>query len=80
MRYLLRKVVLYVFIAWAAITMNFLIPRLMPGDPVSLLVDRVQGRVDPEAIAALRGGVGRSGAHRETPELADIGAHDPGGF
>jgi peptide/nickel transport system permease protein len=63
MRYLFRKIVLYMFIAWAAITMNFLIPRLMPGDPVSLLVDRVQGQVDPEAIDALREAFGLSDAN-----------------
>lgn len=54
MKYLLRKAVLYVFIAWAAITLNFLIPRLMPGDPVSTLIDKLHGQVDPAAINALR--------------------------
>lgn len=53
MKYLLRKVMLYVFIAWAALTMNFLIPRLMPGDPVALLVERLQGRIDPAAMDAI---------------------------
>ena len=53
MKYLLRKVLLYVFIAWAALTMNFLIPRLMPGDPVSLLVERLNGRIDPAAMSAI---------------------------
>jgi peptide/nickel transport system permease protein len=52
-KYLLRKVLLYAFIAWAALTMNFLIPRLMPGDPVSLLVERLNGRIDPDAMAAI---------------------------
>lgn len=63
MRYLLGKIILYVFIAWAAITMNFLMPRLMPGDPVNLLVDRVKGQVDPEAIDALREAFGLSNAN-----------------
>ncbi|NED97983.1 ABC transporter permease [Phytoactinopolyspora alkaliphila] len=63
MRYLLRKLVLYAFIAWAAVTMNFLIPRLMPGDPVTLLVDRVQGQVDPAAVEALREAFGLSDAN-----------------
>lgn len=53
MKYLLRKIALYAFIAWAALTMNFLIPRLMPGDPVSLLVERLNGRIDPEATSAI---------------------------
>ena len=38
MRFLLRKIGLYAFIAWAALTLNFLIPSLMPGDPVSILI------------------------------------------
>jgi peptide/nickel transport system permease protein len=39
---------------WASLTLNFLIPRLMPGDPVLLLIARLQGRVNPEGIQALR--------------------------
>lgn len=54
MKYLLRKVMLYVFIAWAAITLNFAIPRLMPGDPIDLLMERTQGDLDPAALDALR--------------------------
>jgi len=68
-KYLLRKVLLYVFIAWAALTMNFLIPRLMPGDPVSLLVERLNGRVDPAAMAAIAESYGITDA----PLLAQYG-------
>lgn len=63
MRYLLRKSALYLFIAWAAITMNFLIPRLMPGDPITVLVDRVRGQVDPAALDALAEAYGLSDAN-----------------
>src|SRR5215813_7708302 len=34
MRYVLRKVALFVITLWAAITLNFALPRLMPGSPV----------------------------------------------
>lgn len=34
MRYALRKTVLFVITLWAAITLNFVLPRLMPGSPV----------------------------------------------
>lgn len=34
MRYLLRKVALFIVTLWAAITLNFVLPRLMPGSPV----------------------------------------------
>ena len=53
MKFLLRKVMLYVFIAWAALTLNFLIPRLMPGDPMVLLMERTEGRLDPGALEAM---------------------------
>ncbi|MGH3586894.1 MAG: ABC transporter permease, partial [Pseudonocardia sp.] len=69
MKYLLRKVLLYVFIAWAALTMNFLIPRLMPGDPISLLVERLNGRVDPAAMSAIAESYGITDA----PLLAQYG-------
>lgn len=54
MRYLLRRIGFYLVALWAALSLNFLIPRLMPGDPVLLLVGRLQGQVDPRAIQALR--------------------------
>lgn len=62
MKYLLRKLGLYVFIAWAAVTLNFLVPRLMPGDPVGLLINKLHGNVDPNAIAALRKAFGLTNA------------------
>ncbi len=34
MRYVVRKTVLFVLTLWAAITLNFILPRLMPGSPV----------------------------------------------
>lgn len=53
MRYLLRKIALYAFIAWAALTLNFLIPRLMPGDPVSILLAGSEGQIEPKARDAI---------------------------
>src|SRR4051794_40460022 len=43
----------YVFTAWAALTLNFLIPRLMPGNPASVLMIRFQGRLGPDAEKSL---------------------------
>ena len=34
MNYLLRKLMLFFITLWAAITLNFILPRLMPGSPV----------------------------------------------
>ena len=33
MRYLLRRAGFYLIALWAAVTFNFIIPRLMPGNP-----------------------------------------------
>ena len=40
--------------AWAALTLNFFIPRLMPGDPAAIIFARFRGKLKPEAINALR--------------------------
>ena len=44
----------YLFTAWAAITLNFFIPRMVPGDPVQSLISRNQGRISADAVASLR--------------------------
>jgi peptide/nickel transport system permease protein len=53
MTFLLRRLAFYLFTAWAAITINFLVPRLMPGDPVQSLIARAQGQLDTDAIQSL---------------------------
>jgi ABC-type microcin C transport system permease subunit YejB len=49
MSYLARRFGFYLVTAWAAITMNFFIPRLMPGNPAQILVSRLsaQGPITP---------------------------------
>ena len=54
MPYLLRKLLLLLFTAWVAISLNFALPRLMPGDPVGVRLSQSQGRLGPEAVEALR--------------------------
>ncbi|BCJ69009.1 ABC transporter permease [Polymorphospora rubra] len=53
MRFLLQRIAFYLFTAWAAITLNFFIPRMIPGDPVRSLVARYQGQLSTEAMASL---------------------------
>lgn len=53
MKYLLQRVAFYLFTAWAAITINFFIPRMIPGDPVQLLMAKFQGQISPEAASSL---------------------------
>ncbi|WP_437581767.1 ABC transporter permease [Sorangium sp. So ce887] len=61
MRYLLRQLGLYFIAAWASLTLNFLIPRLMPGDPATAMFARFRGQLQPEAIDALRKAFGFTG-------------------
>ena len=53
-RYALRRMAFYLIAFWAAITLNFLLPRLMPSDPATVLFARFQGRLKPEALEALK--------------------------
>ncbi|WP_309064509.1 ABC transporter permease [Microbacterium sp.] len=54
MRFILRRLGFYVVAFWLSITLNFLLPRLMPGDPVSRMLSRSQGRLDPDQVESLR--------------------------
>ncbi|HEY1175190.1 MAG TPA: ABC transporter permease, partial [Phytomonospora sp.] len=53
MTFLLRRFVFYVVTAWAAITLNFFIPRMLPGNPVQSLINRYQGQLSTDATQAL---------------------------
>ena len=48
MRWFVRRLVFYFFAIWVALTINFLLPRLMPGDPLAGLLQNL----DPSQLAA----------------------------
>jgi peptide/nickel transport system permease protein len=50
MRYLLRRLGFFVLTLWAALTLNFFIPRFMPGSPLQALRDRTHNRLSPVAL------------------------------
>ena len=52
--FLARRLGFYLIAAFAALTLNFIIPRLMPGDPASIIFARFKGKLKPEAIDAMR--------------------------
>ncbi|WP_440102981.1 ABC transporter permease [Glutamicibacter mishrai] len=54
MSFLLRRLGFYLLAFWASITLNFLLPRLMPGDPVTRMLSRSQQRLEPQQVEALR--------------------------
>ena len=62
MNYILRRFGFYLAAFWVSITLNFFLPRLMPGDPVSRMVARLQGEIRPDQIEALRTSFGLSDA------------------
>jgi peptide/nickel transport system permease protein len=53
MRLITRRIVLYLLTAIVAITVNFFIPRLMPGNPVEAAIGHMQSRVTASTIRAL---------------------------
>jgi peptide/nickel transport system permease protein len=52
-RYLARRLGFFAVTLWAALTINFFIPRLMPGNPAEALIGRFHGRVSGQALHAL---------------------------
>jgi peptide/nickel transport system permease protein len=59
--YLVRRLAFYALAVWASVTLAFLLPRLMPGDPATALFARYHGKLQPEAMAALRATLGFGG-------------------
>ncbi|MDP9794640.1 peptide/nickel transport system permease protein [Catenuloplanes nepalensis] len=53
MKHILQRIAFYLFTAWAAITLNFFIPRMIPGDPVRSMISRYQGQLNADSIQSL---------------------------
>lgn len=53
MRYFLERLGFFALSLWAAVTINFILPRLMPGNPAVLMIGRFKGQISPRAIHAL---------------------------
>ena len=53
MRYVIRRFRALLITCWVALTVNFALPRLMPGNPVETMFARYQGKVSPSAISAM---------------------------
>ena len=66
MRFYLKKIGFYLVALFAALTLNFAIPRLMPGDPVSAVLTRLASRggtVAPETREAITAMLGQGGGN-----------------
>ncbi len=53
MRVIARRLLFYIVTAILAVTVDFFIPRLMPGNPVEAVLAHLQGQVTPSTIHSL---------------------------
>ncbi len=53
MKYVLRRLGFFVVTLWACLTINFVVPRLMPGNPAIAMMARFKGRVNGSVLHAL---------------------------
>lgn len=62
MTYIYRRIAFYIVTLWAALTLNFILPRLMPGSPYDFLVGkyRDQIRLNPHFLDSLKVELGAS--------------------
>lgn len=62
MRFILRRLGFYLLAVWASLTINFFLPRLIPGDPASTIFASARGQLRPEQLQQLREALGLSDA------------------
>ncbi len=61
MKFLMTRLGFYLSAFWVAITLNFFIPRWMPGDPATHLFVSLRGKMSPEGLAAIKKAYGFDG-------------------
>ena len=58
MRFLLRRLGFFVLTLWAALTINFAIPRLLPGSPVDAMMAKYHGKLQGASLHAMEAALG----------------------
>jgi peptide/nickel transport system permease protein len=53
MRFVLRRLGFFLLTLWVALTLNFALPRLMPGNPALAAIANHKGAISPQALKAL---------------------------
>jgi len=53
MRYVINRLGFLLLSIWAALTVNFILPRMMPGNPAEIMMAKFQGKMPPQALHAL---------------------------
>ncbi len=62
MKYILQRLGFYAVALWSAVTLNFFIPRAMPGDPATMLFVSLRGKMDRASFEHLKEIYGFSGS------------------
>jgi peptide/nickel transport system permease protein len=60
-RFLLRRIAFYVAAFWTALTIDFFLPRMLPGDPAAIILGSAN-QMSPEQIAGVRAAMGLTDA------------------
>ncbi|TDY47900.1 peptide/nickel transport system permease protein [Alicyclobacillus sacchari] len=60
MRYFLNRLGFLILSLWAAVTLNFILPRLMPGNPAQAMIAKQAGNINPSALKAIEQELGLS--------------------
>ncbi len=53
MRYVLRRLAFFLLTLWVALTLNFVLPRMMPGNPATAIIGKFRGGISPQAVKVL---------------------------
>ena len=53
MRFVLRRLGFFLVTLWAALTLNFFLPRLMPGNPALAAIGNHRGSLSPDALKVM---------------------------
>jgi peptide/nickel transport system permease protein len=53
LRYVLRRLGFFILTMWAALTLNFLLPHLMPGNPAEVMLSKFHGELGPGQLHSL---------------------------
>jgi peptide/nickel transport system permease protein len=54
LRYVLRRLGFFILTMWAALTLNFLLPHLMPGNPAEVMLSKFRGELGPGQLHSLQ--------------------------
>ena len=53
MRYVSRRLGFFLLTLWVALTLNFVLPRMMPGNPALAIIGKFRGGISPQAVKVL---------------------------